>query len=99
MRKMILTDDIYEFDYEEVDGVHTLYFNNADCWQDSSKNTIAMEIVDDGNGLVLNYFCGQSPLVERTKNKLNYSESIYMTILLKLINSDYKFQIATKTDF
>lgn len=88
---MILTDDNYEFDYEEVDGVHTLYFTNADCWQDNTKNTIAMEIVDDGNGLVLKPFC--------TKNKLNYSESVYMTILLKLINSDYKFQIATKTDF
>ena len=91
MKKEIYLNLQHEYDYEEVDGVHTLYYNNAECWQSDVRGTVAFSLVDDENGIVL-------PALEN-KKRLNYSESIYLTILLKLINKDYSFHISTKTEF
>jgi len=88
---MIIVNNEYEYDYEETNGVHTLYYNNAECWQSNVRGTIALSLMDNGNGLALPSFCA--------KKQLNYSESIHMTILLKLINAEYKFEIATKINF
>lgn len=91
MKKCIYLDGNYEYDYEELDGVHTLYFNNSECWQSDTRGTIAFSLTDDENGLIFS--------ARENKNRLNYSESIYLTILLKLINADYTFEIGTKTEF
>lgn len=89
--KEIFVDGEYEYDYEEVDGVHTLHYNNSEYWNSNIRNTIALQLTDDGNGLIF----GE----EKLKKKINYSQSIYLTILLKLINKDYKFEISNKVIF
>jgi hypothetical protein len=51
-----------------------------------------MSIVDTGNALKIG---GQ----QTKNNNLSYMESLHLTILLKLINSDYKFEIGEKIEF
>ena len=86
----IFIDEEHEYDYEEVEGVHTLYYNNSGYWNSSVRNTIALQITDDGNGLIFG---------KKLKNRIDYSESVCLTILLKLINKDYKFEISNKITF
>lgn len=86
----IFIDEQYEYDYEEVDGIHTLYRNNSEIWNSNVRGEVVMEITDDGNGLIF---------AEKLKKRINYSESICLTILLKLINKDYKFEISNKATF
>lgn len=86
----IFINQEYEYDYQEVDGVHTLYRNNSEQWIASVKGEVVMKITDDRNGLIFG---------EKLKKRIDYSESIYLTILLKLINKDYKFEISNKVMF
>jgi hypothetical protein len=87
----VFVDGEYEYDYEEVNGVHTLYYNNCEHWHSHIKGTIALQLINDGNGLKF----GE----EKLKKRIDYSQSLYLTILLKLINADYKFEISNKVTF
>jgi len=89
--KEIFIDGEYEYDYEELDGVYTLYHNHSEQWNLHTKGGVALQIIDDGNGLK---FGGK-----KIKNRIDYSQSIYLTILLKLINKDYKFEVSNKVIF
>jgi hypothetical protein len=88
----IFIDGTTEYQYELIDKTHTLYYNQGEQWQDSVKGTVAMSIVDTGNALKIG---GQ----QTKNNNLSYMESLHLTILLKLINSDYKFEIGEKIEF
>lgn len=86
----IFIDGEYEYDYWNIDNRHTLYRNNSEIWNSHVRGELVMEITDDGNGLIFG---------EKLKKRVDYSESIYLTILLKLINKDYKFEISNKVMF
>ena len=88
----IFIDEQYEYDYEELDGVHTLYYNNCEQWNKHTRGEIALQLIDDGNGLIF----GEEKL---KKNSINYMQSVQLTIILKLINKDYKFEISNKVMF
>ena len=90
--KEIVIDREYEYDYEEVGGVHTLYYINSKHWHSNVRGKIALQLSDDGNGLIF----GEEKL---KKNSINYMQSVQLTILLKLINKDYKFEISNKVIF
>ena len=88
----IFIDGEYEYDYENIGNTHTLYRNNSEHWNSHVRGELIMEITDDGNGLIF----GEEKL---KKNSINYMQSVQLTILLKLINKDYKFEISNKVIF
>lgn len=92
MKKLIIVDSIPEYEYELIDKTHYLYYNLSNQWSDSTKGTVAMSIVDTGDELKIG---GQ----QTKKNRLNYMEALHLTILLKIIHGDYKFEIADKISF
>ena len=88
MKQQIFIDDIHEYDYELTDdNLHTLYYSNGSEWTEHVKGMIAMSIRDDGNGL---------EGMDGSSNRINYSEAEQLFILLKLINSPAKYEIAEK---
>jgi len=87
MKKQIFVDDAHDYDYEEVDGTHTLYYSNGEQWNNFIKGDIAMTIDDDGNGLIVEF---------NEKFRIDYSEAEKLFILLKLINQPTKYEISTK---
>jgi len=87
MKKQIFVDDAHDYDYEEVDGTHTLYYSNGEQWNNFVKGDIAMTIDDDGNGLIVEF---------NENGRIDYSEAEKLFILLKLINQPTKYEISTK---
>jgi hypothetical protein len=84
-KQQVFVNNQYEYDYQLTindDGneIHTLTYADVDSWDDSVKNTVAMEIEDHGNGL-----CIATKLNQRS---LLYTEADHLLIVLKIINSD-----------
>jgi len=87
MKQQIFVDDIHEYDYELIDErLHTLYYNGVQ-WSSHVIGKVAMQIKDDGNGLIINF---------NDKNRIDYSEAEQLFILLKLIDNKAKYEIGTK---
>jgi hypothetical protein len=87
-KKVIFVDGRYDHDFVSDGVTHTLLYSNSEGWSAHVRGTIALELVDDGNGYKVNG-------VDERK-RLNYSEVVYLNILLQLIQ-DYKLEIAEKT--
>ena len=89
MKQQIFINVVYDYDYEVVDNKHTLFYSKDMSWSDTVKGEIALQIEDDGNGLiVLSKFSEE--------NRIDYSESEQLYILLKLINTPCNYEIGTK---
>ena len=85
---MIIVDGKHEYDYFlEDDNVHTLSYSNNGEW--THPNEVAMQVMDDGNGLVVY-------LDEPTR--IDYSEAEKLLILLKIINKDTKYELVTNKE-
>jgi hypothetical protein len=84
---MILVDKKHEYDYEVNDDVHTLRYSDNVEW--TYPKEVAMQIVDDGNGLVIKF---------NEKGRIDYSEAEMLLILLKIINRKYKYEMVTKIE-
>jgi len=85
MKQQVFVNNEYDYDYEltkndEGNDIHTLSYADVDSWDNSVKNTAAMQIEDFGNGL--------SIITKINQNNLLYSEADELLILLKIINSD-----------
>ena len=90
MKQQIFVDGGYDYDYEVVDdNIHTLYYSKREHWTESLRGEIAFQIEDDGNGFNL--------LTKLTdKKKLDYSESEYLYILLRITHTSNIYEIGTK---
>ncbi len=87
--KEIFIDDVAEYQYELKGKTHYLYYNSSDQWNDHTKSTVALSITDNGDELKIN-----------TKiKKLDCMKALYLTILLKIIHSEYRFEMADKIKF
>ena len=84
--KQIFVDDQHDYDYQEVNGVNTLYYSNSSTWYDHIKGEIALQIEDHGNGLS----------IKGLKKDIDYSEASRLLILLKIIEEPTKYEIAKK---
>ena len=84
---MILVDKKHEYDYELNDNVHTLRYSDNGEW--TYPKDVAMNIVDDGNGLVVQL---------DEEGRINYSEAEKLLILLRIINKKYKYEMVTKIE-
>lgn len=98
-REEIYINDKHEYDYHKHDvdkniSVHTLYYSNDDEWGESMKKQVAMQLVDNGDGIEIIGAC--------TKKHLNYLEAEQLHILLRLSSTHCVYQIAEpspKKDF
>jgi hypothetical protein len=85
---MIIVDGKHEYDYTlEDDNVHTLRYSDNINW--TYPKEIAMQIGDDGNGLIVQF---------NEEGRIDYSEAEKLLILLKIINRDIKYELVTKKE-
>lgn len=90
MKQPIFVDGVYDYDYEVVDdNKHTLYYSTEEHLTSHYIGKIALQIEDDGNG-----FKFLTKFTE--KNRMDYSESEQLYILLKLINTPCNYEIGTR---
>ena len=98
-REEIYINDSHEYDYHKHEiseniRVHTLYYSDNSDWASNYRKTVAMQILDDGNGIQI---IGIS-----TKKQLTYLEAEQLHILLRLSSTHCVYQIApppVKKDF
>lgn len=88
-KRVIFVDGRYDHDFVSDGVTHTLLYSESEYWSAHVRGTVALELVDDGNGYKVN------GIDER--RRLDYSEVVYLNILLQLIQ-DYKLEIAEKKD-
>jgi hypothetical protein len=93
-REEIYINSRHEYDYHKLEAtrnttVHTLYFSDDDEWADSMKKQVAMQLVDNGDGIEIIGAC--------TKKTLNYLEAEQLHILLRLSSTHSVYQIAEPT--
>jgi hypothetical protein len=98
-REEIYINGKHEYDYHKLQTtsdtmVHTLYYSDDDDWSDVMKKQVAMQLVDDGNGIQIIGVC--------TKKEIDYLEAEQLHILLRLSSGHCVYQIAEqpiKKDF
>lgn len=98
-KEEIYINEVHEYDYHkhsvsETISVHTLYYSDNKEWSDTTKKQVAMQLVNDGNGLEIIGAC--------KKKQFNYLEAEQLHILLRLTSTHSVYQIApplSKKDF
>jgi hypothetical protein len=90
-REEIYINGKHEYDYHKLRAaehatVHTLYFSDDVEWGDSTKKQVAMQLVDNGDGIEIIGACN--------KKTLNYLEAEQLHILLRLSSTHCVYQIA-----
>lgn len=93
-REEIYINSRHEYDYHKLEAaknaiVHTLYFSEDEEWAESMRKQVAMQLVDNGDGIEIIGAC--------TKKTLNYLEAEQLHILLRLASTHCVYQIAEPT--
>ena len=83
---IILVDNQIEYRYALIERDHCLYYSDNESWTEDTRNTLAMSIQDDGDGLIL----------DDKYKKLDYLQAVQLSILLRIICSDQVFEAAEK---
>ena len=89
-REEIYINDVHEYDYHKLHAtkdatVHTLYFSNDASWDGNINNTVAMQLVDNGNGIEI--------IGVNSKKTIEYLEAEQLHILLRLSSGHSVYQI------
>lgn len=84
MKKEILWEGSHHYDLEVLDDTYTLYHSNDEYWQSTTRGTIALQLINTGNGFNI--------VGLDKKGKLDYSEAVCLYILLAA-EKDYKVEI------
>ena len=97
-KEEIYINNKHEYDYSVDQGsdgvIHTLSYSDSEEWGDDLKKRVAMQIIDDGNGIKIIGLC--------SKKNLSYVEAEQLHILLRLSSGNCVYQIApppAKRDF
>ena len=93
-REEIYINSRHEYDYHKLEAtknvtVHTLYFSEDEEWAESMRKQVAMQLVDNGDGVEIIGAC--------TKKTLNYLEAEQLHILLRLASTHCVYQNAEPT--
>lgn len=99
MKKVIIVDGQYEYDYILEDGnIHSLYYSHSECWSEHLHGQLILSIIDTENELVID-----KAFNKKIKNKLDYVEFNQLYVLMKCINKqslfNSKYEIGTLTEF
>jgi hypothetical protein len=87
--EQIIIDNKHEYDYNLDKNHHELYYSDNGEW--SYPGDLALEVIDDGNGLSV--MDEEKQLVY-----LDYSTAEKLLILLKLINREIIYEVVTKKE-
>lgn len=98
-REEIYINGKHEYDYHKLQAtkdvtVHTLYFSDDVEWSEHVRKQVAMQLVDNGNGIEI--------IGINTKKEIDYNEAERLHILLRLSSQHCVYQIAEpapKKDF
>lgn len=98
-REEIYINSRHEYDYHKLEAaknvtVHTLYFSDDEEWTDSMKKQVAMQLVDNGDGIEI--------IGINAKKNIDYLEAEQLHILLRLSSTHCVYQItepAIKKEF
>ena len=98
-REEIYINDRHEYDYHKLivtdhTTVHTLYFSDDFEWGADTRKTVAMQLVDNGDGIEI--------IGINAKKHINYLEAEQLHILLRLSSGNSVYQItepAVKKEF
>lgn len=89
--KEIFIDNVHEHSLsittKNKKTFYTLFYSCGEQWNESVRGTIALQVVDDGNDV---------KIVGHKSNKFNYSEVLYLSIILREMHKDYIFEQGTK---
>lgn len=93
-REEIYINGKHEYDYHKLEAtpqatVHTLYFSDDFEWNEDIRKTVAMQLVDTGEGIEL--------IGVNSKKSINYLEAEQLHILLRLSSSQSVYKIAEPT--
>lgn len=93
-REEIYINGVHEYDYHKLHAttdvtVHTLYFSDDEEWSDDLRKQVAMQLVDNGNGIEL--------IGVNSKKMIDYLEAEQLHILLRLSSTDCVYQISEST--
>ena len=87
--EQIIVDNKHEYDYKLEDTNHELYYSDNGDW--SYPGELALEIIDDGDGLDVR--TGEGSLVY-----LDYYTAEMLVVLLKLVNRERIYEVVTKKE-
>lgn len=94
MEKEIFLDGEHEhtllIEKQKKKTIFTLFYSHGEQWNASVRGEVALKVEDDGNGL---------KAVGIRGGKLDYSKALYLTIILKEVHKDYKFEQSIKEEF
>ena len=93
-REEIYINNKHEYDYHKLQAtpdviVHTLYFSDDAEWSEHVRKQVAMQLVDNGNGIELRGI--------NAKKHIDYNEAERLQILLRLSSTHCVYQIAEPT--
>jgi hypothetical protein len=93
-REEIYINGVHEYDYHKLQvtldvTVHTLYFSDDEEWSEHIQKQVAMQLVDNGNGIEL--------IGVNSKKIIDYLEAEQLHILLRLASTDCVYQISEPT--
>lgn len=90
--EQIYIDGVHEYNYLVVElerdysKSHSLHYSGHENWSQQIGETLAMEIVDNGNGItVMDY---------DLNNHINYLDTEKLHILLRLMSDQCKYELA-----
>lgn len=84
--KQIFLEEEHSYDYELVDNTHYLHHSKSEIWQSNVRGSKVLSILDDGNCLNIRFHGA-----DKLKGRLNYSQSVELEILLRVINQGEYF--------
>ena len=98
-KEEIHVNDVHEYDYVMDNSdcdvtVHSLFYSNDDSWEQNTKNTLALQLVNTGNGVIITGL--------NTNQEIDYMKIQQLHILLRLDDEGSKFEIcepSVKIDF
>ena len=93
-REEIYINGRHEYDYHKLQvtpdvEVHTLYYSDDESWADNMKKQVAMQLVDNSDGIEIIGAC--------SKKYFDYMEAEQLHILLRLASTHCVYQIAEPT--
>ena len=93
-REEIYINGKHEYDYHKLEVsktaiVHTLYYSDDFEWGEHIRNKVAMQLVDNGDGIEVIGLC--------SKKHIEYDEAERLHILLRLSSGHCVYQIAEPT--
>jgi hypothetical protein len=90
-KEEIYVDGAHEYDYAKDDTdvdltIHTLYYSDSAEWSDRVKSKIALELVDNGNGVLIKQW--------KLEEEIDYLQLQQLYILLKLTDDGSVYEIS-----